>query len=325
MTRPVVRTATADDLDATLELVRVSLEGGNVPRTRAYLEWKHLANPFGSSYLLVAESGGAIVGLRAFMRWTWWSGDQPVSAVRAVDTATHPDWRGRGVFKELTLAMVERVRSEGVAFVFNTPNKQSLQGYLKMGWQEVGRLAPWVRVRILGGTSPRGEADFAGVGELLEAPGIDTLLAARAVADDPRLTTRLDPAYLRWRYAEAPGLAYHAVWQLGNGGGAALIFRIRARSRRTELRLCEVLCTPDAKSVRQARALIREAARRAGADYVTALAPPRSTERRVVELGGFVPLPRMGPLLTVRPLHTIAVDPVKRQSWRPSIGALELF
>ena len=39
---------------------------------------------------------GQLVALRAFMRWTWRSGGRDVTAVRAVDTATHPDWRGQG-------------------------------------------------------------------------------------------------------------------------------------------------------------------------------------------------------------------------------------
>jgi len=328
VSEPNVRPATEEDLDAILDLVRSTLGEGSVPRTRAYWEWKHLANPFGRSYLLVAEAGAAIVGLRAFMRWTWWSAGQPVPAVRAVDTVTHPDWRGRGVFKRLTLELVDRVRSEGVAFVFNTPNNRSRPGYLKMGWVPVGRLTPWVRPlvlrRWLAQPALPGENRLACAGELLDMPGLDPLLHSPETPD-ARLGTRCDRGFLRWRYAESPGMRYRAIWALGNNRGAALVLRVLERPHLKELRLCEILVAPDRESTRCAGALIAEAARRAGADYVTALAPAGTSERRVVRLAGFVPIPRTGPILTVRQLNPAPVDPRLRRSWRPSVGAMELF
>ena len=56
-------------------------------------------------------------------------------AVRAVDTITAPEARGRGVFTRFTLAILsnEITRDDDVSFVFNTPNDQSRPGYLKMG------------------------------------------------------------------------------------------------------------------------------------------------------------------------------------------------
>ena len=114
------------------------------------------------------------------------------SAVRAVDTATHPDYQGRGIFRLLTLAGVEAMTAEGVQFVFNTPNDQSRPGYLKMGWLRVGRPSTSVRVRSLAGTlrmlSSRVPADrwplSDGAGspaaELVSDPHVDELLGARS-------------------------------------------------------------------------------------------------------------------------------------------------
>ena len=140
-----IRRATASDEAALLELLRVSMGEDAVPWTSAYWRWKHEANPFGASPVLVAEADGRFVALRAFMRWTWQSGDRAVPAVRAVDTATHPDYRGRGLFKRLTLRLRDEMEAEGIGFVFNTPNAQSRPGYLKMGWSLVGKPTLWVR------------------------------------------------------------------------------------------------------------------------------------------------------------------------------------
>ena len=64
---------------------------------------------------------------------------------RAVDTATLPEWRGKGVFSRLTMRLVEQMQNEGVSFVYNTPNGKSMPGYLKMGWAPVTRIPLWIR------------------------------------------------------------------------------------------------------------------------------------------------------------------------------------
>ena len=79
-------------------------------------------------------------GFRTLMRWEFLDGERVVRAVRAVDTATHPDYQGRSIFTRLTLHALDELVAEGVEFVFNTPNEQSRPGYLKMGWQVVGQL-----------------------------------------------------------------------------------------------------------------------------------------------------------------------------------------
>src|SRR5690606_36953423 len=87
-----------------------------------------------------AVTENKIIGIRAFMRWRWQLGKETFSALRAVDTATHPDYRGRGIFKRLTLQAVGIATEDQDHLIFNTPNSQSLPGYLKMGWQEVAKL-----------------------------------------------------------------------------------------------------------------------------------------------------------------------------------------
>ena len=134
-----------DDLPHVLELLQAALGGGPAGvRPAEFFRWKHLENPFGRSFMLVAEADGRIIGLRAFMRWRFRADDRVVHAVRAVDTATHPDYQGRGVFSMLTRRAIEEMRGE-VELIFNTPNEKSLPGYLKMGWQSVGRVPILVR------------------------------------------------------------------------------------------------------------------------------------------------------------------------------------
>ena len=44
-----IRAATAEDTADILELMRLSLGEGNIPRRGEYWRWKHVDNPFGRS------------------------------------------------------------------------------------------------------------------------------------------------------------------------------------------------------------------------------------------------------------------------------------
>ena len=142
-----VRPANAEDTPRIVDLLKLCLGEGSVPRTAEFWDWKHRQNPFGESPVLLAEADGELIGVRAFMRWRWTDGEDVVESVRAVDTATHPEHRGKGIFTRLTLGLLESLRGEGAEFVFNTPNAQSTPGYLKMGWHVYGRVPVAVAVR----------------------------------------------------------------------------------------------------------------------------------------------------------------------------------
>ena len=124
----MVRPFAADDLPRVLDLLEASLGGGPAGRRQPELfRWKHLENPFGPSFMLVAEHEGRLVGLRAFMRWRFTALGDRLEAARAVDTATHPDYQGMGIFTRLTLALLEVIDGH-VDLVFNTPNAKSGPG-----------------------------------------------------------------------------------------------------------------------------------------------------------------------------------------------------
>jgi len=207
-----IRLAEEKDLPAILELVQKSLGTGSIPRTAEYWSWKHEKNPFGRSPCLVAEADNTLVGLRVFLRWSWRSNGQDVPAVRAVDTATRMDWRGKGIFSRLTGRLLEEMKKDGVSFVFNTPNQLSRPGYLKMGWQDVTRVPVYIRplrpfriaASLLGIVSrERMEPPVLnGVPEAKEVlePGKLEALMPQLVQEERRLHTSCNEEYLQWRY-----------------------------------------------------------------------------------------------------------------------------
>ena len=207
--------------------------------------------------MLVAETDGRVVGFRALMRWRFLAPDGVIEAVRPVDTATHPDFQGQGIFSRLTRAALDSIRGD-VDLVFNTPNSKSLPGYLKMGWTVVGSVPISVRirrpVRFALGVRTRNAATVANEpGPAVEAEtatsvlGTDRVLDLVAAADlpDPRIHTRRDLDYLRWRYGSAPGLDYRGMLMEEGGTIRGLaLFRVRPRGRLWETTVDELIVAP---------------------------------------------------------------------------------
>src|SRR5215218_1521913 len=142
-----IRPFSVGDEANVLELLGLTRGGGPAGRRPPeFFRWKHYDNPLGRSFMLLAEADGRVIGLRAFMRWRFGAAGRQVMAVRAVDTATHPDYQGMGVFSRLIRAALEGLDGQ-VDLVFNTPNDARRPGYLKLGWREVGRAPVSLRVR----------------------------------------------------------------------------------------------------------------------------------------------------------------------------------
>lgn len=332
-----LRTFEDADEDQVIALMSASLGVGPTgSRSKEFFRWKHIDNPFGRSHMLVAAEGDRIVGFRSFMRWGFRAGRSEVSAVRAVDTATHPEHQGRGIFSMLTRRALDELRSE-VDLVFNTPNEKSGPGYLKMGWRMTGVVPISVRVRrpvrfarrarnfrdstTDHGTGPQVDAPTAS--EVLDRGGLPELMDVSR-SRRQRLATVRSPGYLRWRYASAPGLDYRAVVEERGGAVAGIaIFRVRPRGGLWEATLCELIA--EHGDDRTFRNLLRSVAAAGRVDHITCHFHKGSAQLRAARRRGFVPAPG-GMKFVVNPLReALPVNPEILDSWALSLGDLEVF
>jgi GNAT superfamily N-acetyltransferase len=333
-----VRSYRPEDETRVLDLLNAALGGGPAGWWSAeFFRWKHLANPFGPSFILVAEADGRIVGLRAFMRWRFEAGDRTVTAVRAVDTATHPDYQGRGIFSRLTLEALDALRAE-VDLVFNTPNEKSLPGYLKMGWRMVGKIPISIRIRrplrffrmiryrkasLLQPSSPPPVLAESAANALQDGSALAGLLE-EAPAPRGLLATPRSVEYLRWRYGEASGLGYHAVSVFeGRQLRGLAIFRIRPRGPLWESTVAEAIVDPG--DPRAARWVFQRVTRSAPVDHVACHLQPGTATVRGARLAGFLRAPG-GITFVANPLlDDFRPDPTDLSSWALSLGDLEVF
>ncbi len=307
-----IRPSIPADRAQVLALAARALGWADDERDRAFFQWKHEENPAGASPAWVAEDHGQVVAFRTFLRWAFEAGGEVLEMARAVDTATDPDHQGKGLFRRLTLQSVEDLTRDGVDAIYNTPNEQSRPGYLKMGWQELGRPTIGMRPSSLwrlpilrrARTSSEKWSEACTIGEAaataLEDPRVAALVAGR---QSTGWATPRTASYLAWRYRFEP-LHYRAV----EAGGGLVIFRVRRRGPAREVAIVEWLAPrPD-------RAALGKLVREAG-DYAVG-----------VGLGvrhGLLPLARQGPIVTWRPLARPAVPSLGDLAF--SLGDLELF
>lgn len=306
------------DEPQVLSLLTTALGWAEVGDTARRYRWKHVDNPFGRSFGWVATDRERLVGVRLFMRWRFrWNGEL-VNAARAVDTATHMEYRGRGIFSALTRQGLGALAEVGVAFVFNTPNDQSRPGYLKLGWELLGQPPVAVQLRSLAALPRTARARVPAALESLPTAcglppgeGLDGVANSAPAGTLPdQLVTDRTLEFLRWRYG-LPQLHYR-VARLEGGG--AIVFRLRRRGAAVELVVNDVLGACDTPASAIARA-IRRLLRATGADHAIRIAPCDHRGQR---------LPVRGPTLAWRAVATRSPAPPLHQ-WALSMGDIELL
>ena len=314
----VVRRASPADEQAAVALCAEVLGHGEGDGFAELFHWKHRENPFGPSPMWVAVDAGRVVAVRVFMRWQFQRDGRSVPAVRAVDTATHPDYQGKGLFTTLTLQGLAEIAQEGVELVFNTPNDKSRPGYLKMGWQEVGRLAPVAAVtgpfalgRVLRSRVPAQLwPDPLSVGvpvqEWLAAGGLDAALALAPRPAHGALSTQVTDEFVRWRF----GSTVQPCRVIADRTAAVVV----ERRRRGEM--SELVCLLGLGPQRAVDRLLRRTMHETKADVVLRLGAASLRS-------GFVRLPQVGPRLACRMLRP---DPVPALAeWSLQLGDVVLF
>lgn len=200
------------DVPEIVDLLRISLGKIN---TEEHFIWKHFKNPFGKSYGLLACDKEKIIGIRMFMFWEFRKDEKVVKAIRPVDTITHPEYRGKGIFKKLTLNGLDYCK-EKYDIVFNTPNNNSLPGYLKMGWQK----NPMQFSYYVGLVLPIGTTK----GILLKKISSEDIRFSNLELDFTYWRTNITEEFIRWRYAAS---IYEKVFFNFNGSSGYVIYRIQ--------------------------------------------------------------------------------------------------
>ena len=298
-----IRQATREDLPEIVSLLKRSLGESRIQKSEEAWNWKHVQNPFGESLVHLAFEGETLVGVRAFMQWRWHLADKEYRVLRAVDTATHPEFQGRGIFRKLTEGLIEKTTEEGFDFIFNTPNEKSMPGYLKMGWKKLYKVP--VRLRF-----------FPLFCRRLSQP------EQAFEINDLNYDSLEKATYFKWRYVDNPLVKYQGF---GFGAKNFCIFRVKKGLWFNELRICDLELTGSSAERKEFNNRLRQAASVFKCRLATV---GRYGDRRVAKLlnrSFFGPPLPLGLPLTARTLNTDPELVFARKAGNLPLGTFELF
>ena len=314
-----IRKAVPADIPEIVFVLKLSL-GDHLPFTEEIWNFKHVINPFGPSIVLIAEEDEGIIGVRAFMKWKLSHLNKTeIFTYRAVDTATHPAHRGKGIFKRLTLKAVESAKEEQGDFIFNCPNDLSRPGYLKMGWEQIRKIPVGVQPSFWSfwkfPSNPienkvKMEASDQEIEVLCNQWNL--MLRKQGLLFTPKSSN-----YLKWRYENNP-LKNYSVYATPDFYLAA---SIEKRKGIRELRISECIFLGTELDFKQIKKIIRKWSLKFGVQAI-------SFSPKLLSFGNSALKGAFGPILTVRGLNLQNSEKINyrnMENWNYSLGDVELF
>jgi GNAT superfamily N-acetyltransferase len=220
---------------ATVQILR---ETGALKSTifdRTLAEWQHPREGERSSFVVIAELGGELVGYYHVLLLPMRYLGRPARGAMVHDVATMAPHRGHGLFRRMGAFALERMRARGIDLVYTFPNARSLPSFIRDHGYTVAASVP-VRVAAL---DPRAmlRRRVGPIGAPLAVPlrsasallarevrggsvtieHLDGLEQAASIARDfagtERIAAERTAGFLRWRFLEKPTREY-TVWGL---------------------------------------------------------------------------------------------------------------
>ena len=238
-----IRLAEERDRDQVLSLLNSSfsdIQRSSQERGIEYWDWKFLENPFGKAILTIAETEGKIIAVNNLWPWEFNVRGTILKALQPCDSVVHPDFRGKGLFKQMRFHGLGLAKENGYSMLFNFPNKNSLPAYLSLGWHSLGKIEWRVKIlkplKLIGSITSKGKTEHVIIGKEY---AIDTDLIDRIAGDnlsfDGYLKTNRIPGFHEWRYKEHPYRYYGMIVYEKGSRSTAAIFTINRNGANREM------------------------------------------------------------------------------------------
>lgn len=135
--RPALETASLHDYEQLFSAAFP--DNGKLNTT--YLRWQYVGNPHGQVIGVDAFAGDTLAAHYAIMPRRYTVDGLALAAALSINTATHPDHQGRGLFTRLAEATYAAAADKGVQFVIGAANVNSIGGFeRKLGFAKLGQI-----------------------------------------------------------------------------------------------------------------------------------------------------------------------------------------
>ena len=107
-----------------------------------YLKWLYLDNPTGTCISNNFVNDSIVKATYAVLPMQYAFNGQPVNAALSLNTATHPDERGKRWFTKLAERTYEMAAEEGIQLILGVANDISIKGFEEyLGFEKIGRIS----------------------------------------------------------------------------------------------------------------------------------------------------------------------------------------
>lgn len=132
---------TDEELQQLVELQNVVYIDRGITFTREGFKHWYLDNPYGRAISFNAFDGEKMVAHYVCVTKKMLIEGRVVDGILSMATVTHPDYRGRGLFKKLAKMTYDYAREQSYEFVIGVANANSFPGFMKyFPFQFVGQL-----------------------------------------------------------------------------------------------------------------------------------------------------------------------------------------
>ena len=140
-----IREASVDDLEAIRDLY-FTVWGFKRPKTFEF--WRYATPPLGFCPIAVAVDSNKLVG--AYIVWPVQIrvGRSLIPGAQSIDTMTHPDYLGQGIFTQLAKECYKIAAERGYKLLYGFPNPLSYPGFVKkLGWSHTTNCSRHRKIR----------------------------------------------------------------------------------------------------------------------------------------------------------------------------------
>lgn len=205
--------------------------------------WRFRHNPAGKHLIKLMWDGDKLVGHYAVSPIYMKVDGEEVLTAHSLTTMTHPEYGGRGIFKQLSNSLYDELENEmNCKAIWGYPNNNSHYGFVKS--------LKWSNIAVLHTLGIAAE-NIKSTGISLKVTPISKFNNAHAKFIDSKLASnfkayvRRDVDYLNWRYVEKPVTEYKRYEVDGEFGKGIIVAKIYPAGSEDQFDLNIVECFLD--------------------------------------------------------------------------------
>jgi len=223
-----------------------------------FWKWKFERGPFGKGIIKLMFDGDKLIGHYSVIPMNIEIQSWPVRAVFSLNTLTHPDYQGQGIFTCLARETYKECQHLGFRLVYGFPNGNAYHGLTKrLGWQGFGKMNLLHKGLQEEAYRPQLSKHVHKIYQI-ERFGEDINTLWHEVEGEYNVIVPRSKEFLNWRYVEHPQVNYPKYVTRDNSGktvGYIVLKTFRAENE-TIGHIVDILSMNDEDAI---RGLIRTA------------------------------------------------------------------